>query len=279
MIGYPVAHSRSPAIHNAAARALGIDLEYTAIAVLPGEVEAAIAEMRTAGFRGLSVTMPHKEAVMAHLDELTTAATDLRAVNHITNTDGHLVGNNTDGEGFLLGLAYEHDLHVAGKSIGVVGSGGAARAIIRACALGGASNIAVIGRNPERAAAAASVGAGTATSVGHDKLPELEVVVNATPLGMRGTAGEALQPFDVNVLDSAAVVVDIVYDPLETALLRAARSRGLVGINGLSMLAGQASAQFEAWTGTAPPLGVMIDAAAGRLDAPDEGRKPNSSSP
>ncbi len=269
MIGYPVAHSRSPAIHNAAARALGIDLEYTAIAVLPGEAEAAIAEMRTAKFRGLSVTMPHKESVIAHLDELTSAATDLRAVNHITNTDGHLVGNNTDGEGFLLGLAYEHDLDVAGKSIGVVGSGGAARAIIRACALGGASSILVIARNSERAAVAASVAEKTATPGAHQDLAELEMVVNATPLGMRGTAGETLQPFDVNTLDSTAVVVDIVYDPLETRLLRAARARGLVGSNGLSMLAGQAAAQFEAWTGMAPPLDVMIDAAAGRLAAPD----------
>jgi len=279
VIGYPVAHSRSPAIHNAAARALGIDLEYTAIAVLSDELEAAIAEMRIAGFRGLSVTMPHKEAVIAHLDELTAAATELGAVNHITNTDGHLVGNNTDGEGFLLGLAHEHGLDVANRSIGVVGSGGAARAIIRASALAGASKIAVIARNPGRAAVAASVGAGKATPAGHDTLPDLEIVVNATPLGMRGTAGEALQPFDVHALNSAAVVVDIVYDPVETKLLREARSRGLVGINGLSMLAGQAAAQFEAWTGTAPPLAVMVDAAAHRLDAADEDREPNRSTP
>lgn len=267
VIGYPVMHSRSPAIHLAAAAAVGLDLDYRAISVVPGELVDTIAMVRETAMRGLSVTMPHKEAALAEVDELTPAAIELGAVNHITNTDGYLVGNNTDGDGFLLGLQHAHGLDVRGSQVGVFGSGGAARAIIRACGLAGARQVSVIARDPDRAARAAETGHGVGVVAGVDVLEDVDFAVNATPVGMAGTAGEALVPFDVGLLHKHAVVVDIVYQPVDTALLVAARSRGLRAVDGLAMLAGQAAEQFFAWTGLVAPLDVMIDAA--RID-PDE---------
>lgn len=261
VIGYPVLHSRSPAIHMAAAEESGVKLEYRAISVAPEDLAEAIATMRRTGMRGLSVTMPHKQSVMEFLDELTPAAIELGAVNHIINTDGHLVGNNTDGEGFLLGLSTAHGIEVKDQHVGVIGAGGAARAIIRACSMAGAGAVSVIARNPARAANAAEVGGGVAQPATFDVLGQLDIVVNATPVGMSGTSGARDQPLDVFALDDAAIVADIVYEPLETPLLRAARKRGLTTVDGLSMLAGQAAAQFEWWTGRPAPLHVMVAAA------------------
>lgn len=257
-------HSRSPAIHLAAAAAVGIDLEYRAIPVAPGELADTIAMVRETSMRGLSVTMPHKDAVFAEVDEVTSAAIELGAVNHITNTDGHLVGNNTDGDGFLLGLRHAHGLEVGGAHVGVFGAGGAARAIIRACGLAGASQVSVVARHPERAARAAEAAHGAGAVADMTILEDVDFIVNATPVGMAGTAGESLLPFDVSALPEHAVVIDIVYQPVETALLSAARSRGLRAVDGLSMLAGQAAEQFSVWTGVEAPLDVMIDAA--RID-------------
>ena len=262
MIGSPVEHSRSPAIHRAAALATGVALEYEALLVEPEELVSTIAMVRETGMRGLSVTMPHKEAVIAEMDELTPSATALGAVNHVTNTDGHLVGNNTDGDGFLLGLSHAHGIDIVDMDVAVFGAGGAARAIIRACARAGARRVSVIARRDERAARAAEVGGPRAVPADVNTLRHVDLVVNATPVGMAGTPSAGNVPFDVRVLRDDVVVVDIVYDPVETALLLAARERGLRGIDGLSMLAGQAAAQFTAWTGVHAPLDVMIAAAS-----------------
>jgi len=263
VIGSPVEHSRSPMIHRAAAEATGVLLEYDAIDVKPGDLAAAIAMVRETNMRGLSVTMPHKEAVIGELDELTEVATLLGAVNHVTNNGGHLVGNNTDGDGFLLGLAHAHGIDVSGMHVAVFGAGGAARAIINACSRGGARKISVIARNVERARFAATVGGRVAAAASSSALQTADLVVNATPVGMAGTPGMGQVPFEVHALADHAVVVDIVYDPVDTPLLRAAAARSLRAVDGLGMLAGQAAAQFSAWTGVEAPLDVMIVAAAG----------------
>ena len=260
VIGSPVEHSRSPAIHNAAAAATGADLVYTALPVAPGNAAAAVHAMRTLGIRGLSVTMPHKADVIDAVDELTPVAATLGAVNHLTNTGGHVVGNNTDGEGFVIGLQH-HRVALSGAHVGVFGAGGAARAIILACASAGA-DVSVVARDPARALAAAEI-ATDATVRDGDVWPEVDIAVNATPVGMATSDNPepASTPFAVDRLKASCVVVDIVYTPLETALLSAARSRSLVAIDGLAMLAGQAAAQFEAWTGKQAPLDVMMAAA------------------
>lgn len=259
-------HSRSPAIHLAAAVAAGVEMEYRAIPVRPDQLSDMIIEVRRTGMRGLSVTMPHKAAVIPELDELTESAQLLGAVNHITNTDGHLVGNNTDGGGFLFGLEHRLGVSVSGLGVVVIGAGGAARAIVHACADAGASSVSVIARRPEAARSAADL-AGSAGSVGEPEVIEdADVVINATPVGMSGTPDAMRTPFDVARLQHEAIVSDIVYNPLDTPLLLAARRRGLRTVDGLAMLAGQAAAQFTTWTGLPAPLDVMIAAAS-----PDDG--------
>lgn len=263
VIGWPVEHSRSPAIHNTAAAATGADLVYVALPVEPGNGAEAAASMRTLGIRGMSVTMPHKVEVLDAVDELTPVAQVLGAVNHITNHDGHLVGNNTDGAGFVAGLRHDAGLELAGKRVGVFGAGGAARAIIHGCVEAGADVI-VVARNAERAEHAAAVAPAGASSGTISMFAESDVVVNATPVGMAGSASEQDTPFDVAALVDGCTVVDIVYTPLETPLLRAARARGLVAVDGLSMLVGQAAEQFSAWTGFEAPYEAMRNAARHR---------------
>lgn len=260
VIGWPVEHSRSPAIHNAAAKAAGVDLVYTALPVRPGDGAAAASAVRTLGIRGLSVTMPHKVDVIEALDEVTPVAQALGAVNHITNNEGHLVGNNTDGAGFVSGLRHDAGVDLDGKVVGVFGAGGAARAIIHACADEGA-NVIVVARDSERARQAAELGGADAQPGSIEEFATADVVVNATPLGMAETEQSGAVPFDVGALRDHAVVVDIVYHPLATPLLVAARERNLAVVDGLSMLVGQAAEQFEAWTGHSAPIEAMRQAA------------------
>lgn len=265
VIGYPVAHSLSPRIHLAAAAAVGVDLDYTAVPVEPDGVAGAIEAMRTEEIRGYSVTMPLKEAVIPFLDELTDAAKGLGAVNHITNHNGRLVGNNTDGDGFVLGLAHQWGISVQSQTCGVLGSGGAARAIIDACSRHGAKEVRVAARSPERGQVAAALAGDRGRLVGIDDLSGCDVVVNATPIGMGASAADRDLPFAVDGLSPAAVVVDIVYNPLATPLVQQARERGLRAMNGVPMLVGQAAEQFSAWTATPAPLDAMFDAVNGML--------------
>lgn len=260
VIGWPVKHSLSPVIHTAAAAAAGVDLTFTAIEVEPGQALRALDQMRTDGLRGYSVTMPHKEAVIPGLDELSPAADALGAVNHITNNDGRLIGNNTDGDGFVLGLESLADVSVAGRSVGVLGTGGAARAIIDACHRHGAGEVVVVGRSAERAAVAAALANDRGRAADRTALDMCDIVVNATPLGMAGTEGEGAVAIDVDGLADSVVVADIVYIPRETPLLAAARERGLLTVEGVAMLVGQAAEQFTAWTGAEAPLDAMFQA-------------------
>lgn len=260
VIGWPVEHSRSPQIHQAAARATGVELDYTRFPVRPGDGARAARAMIPLGLRGLSVTMPHKEDVMAACDELSDSARRLQAVNHLTNDDGVIVGNNSDGAGFVAGFEYVTGSEIRGRTVAIMGSGGAARAIVDGCATAGASSVAVVARSDERATIAASVAA-VASPAGDEALAAADIVVNATPLGMAHTEAEGQVAFSVESLRSTAVVVDIVYSPLVTPLLTNARARGLSTVDGLAMLAGQAAAQFSRWTGATPPLDALIDAA------------------
>ena len=261
MIGWPVEHSRSPAIHNAAFEHLGLDLVYAAFGVRPGDSDVAVAAVRALGLCGLSVTMPHKSAVIASLDQLTANAERLGAVNCIVNRSGTLIGDNTDGAGFVRGFEHDSGRSIDGMRVVVCGAGGAARAIIAACADADALEIAVHTRNDERALEAASLAPGTARVARPGDLEVADLVVNATPVGMRGSESMESVPFDPALLRPGSIVVDIVYDPIETVLLREARRRGLAAFGGLSMLAGQAALQFSAWTGVDAPFEVMLAAA------------------
>ena len=260
VIGSPVTHSISPAIHNAAFASCELDWVYLAFDVREGRAMAALDAVRALGIRGLSVTMPHKTAVADAVDELSDAARELHAVNCVVNRDGWLVGDNTDGDGFVDALRHDTGGDVAGLRCGVVGGGGAARAVVRALAVGGAAEVVVVNRSAAAAAVAVGLG-GACGRVGRvDDLSRCDLVVNATPLGMAGPL-EAALPVAPDLLRPGQIVVDLVYNPLETPWLAGARARGIEAHNGLSMLVFQAARAFAHWTGVAAPVDAMLAAA------------------
>lgn len=265
VIGDPVRHSLSPVLHNAAFRACDLDWAYLAFEVAEGDVPAAMEGMRVLGVDGLNVTMPHKAAAAAAVDRLTAVAEALGSVNTVLRQGRVLVGDNTDGAGFLDALRSDEGFDPGGRRVVVIGAGGAARAIVYA--LGGpggagAADIAVLNRTPERAAEAAQLaGAGRVGSP--DDVGQADLVVNATPLGMPGH-GETL-PLDAALLGSGQLVVDIVYHPAVTPFMAAARERGAVAVNGLGMLINQAAHAFRHWTGEDPPVAAMSAAVASEL--------------
>jgi shikimate dehydrogenase len=259
VIGDPIRHSRSPAIHNAAFAAAGLDWVFVAFEVRAGQGREAVKAVRSLGLGGMSVTMPHKQDAAWACDELTPDATALGVVNAVVPTDrGRLLGASTDGEGFLRSVR-DHGLHPSACRALVLGAGGAARAIVLALGNAGA-NVTVAARRSDAAESAAGLARGARTAPLADCDPDAyDLVVNATPLGMRGEA----PPIDTNLLGPAQFVVDTVYHPAETPLLAAARARGARCTNGLGMLVHQAALAFELWTGVDAPLDAMREAAEG----------------
>jgi shikimate dehydrogenase len=266
VIGDPVGHSLSPVIHNAAFRALDLDWVYLAFPVPAGEGAGAVAAMRTLGLDGLNVTMPHKAGVIAGLDRLSPTAEALGAVNTIHRLAGELVGESTDGAGFVDALVLDEGFDPSGKRVVVFGAGGAARAIVLALAAAGAADIAVVNRTAARAEqAAALAGDGIGRSGSEDDVDDADLVVNATSVGMAGTAEADAVLLDTARLRPGQVVADLVYHPIRTPLLVAARERGAVAVTGLGMLIHQAAHAFRLWTGEDPPLEVMSATALGAL--------------
>jgi shikimate dehydrogenase len=261
VIGSPVRHSLSPALHNAGFAATGVDWVYVTFEVAPGDASAALDAMRVLGFGGLSVTMPHKEDVAALVDELDPAASALRSVNTVVPIgDGRLKGYSTDGDGFASSLAAQ-GVTLTGRRIGVLGGGAAARAIVDAITRHGAAAVVVVNRSAERARAAVEL-AGTIGTVGTPgDLGDCEIVVNATSVGM----GTTDLPCDVDVLHAEQVVADIVYHPRRTAFLAAADRAGAQTVEGLGMLVHQALLQQELWTGVTPDAATMWAAAEREL--------------
>lgn len=269
VIGLPIRHSLSPAIFNAAFAASGLDWAYLAFEVPEGAAGLAMAGVRALGLEGVSVTMPHKAAVIDALDELSTDAVALGAVNCVVRRGTMLVGHNTDGPGLLDALRLDEGIEVQGRRFAVVGAGGAARAAVRSLGAAGAASVVVINRSPAPAEQAAVL-AGAAGRVGTAAdVREADVVINATPLGMGvvvSTSGEPeALPLDPGLLGSGQVVVDLVYRPAVTPLARAARERGVRTVNGLGMLIHQAAHAFRLLTSEEPPLEAMSAAAMAAL--------------
>jgi shikimate dehydrogenase len=257
VLGWPVEHSLSPEMHNAAFAAMGMDAAYLAFAVHPGDLALAVAGIQGFGLMGVNVTVPHKEAIMPLLDEVHHEAAFIGAVNTVVNHGGRLVGHNTDGRGFMRSLE-EAGVDVAGKRVLVVGTGGAARAVSHyLCEESGA--VCLWGRNAEtssRLAADLSINFKNIHLLERmDNLADMDVVVNATPLGLKD--GDSL-PFDVTSVRPGATVVDLIYR--ETPLLKAAAMRGCKTVHGLGMLLWQGVLAFELWTGEEPPVEVMREA-------------------
>lgn len=259
VIGDPISHSLSPVIFNAAFEAAGLDWVFVAHRVPAGETARALDGVRAMGVAGLSVTMPHKEAAFAAVDEVTTEARVLGAVNCVVNRDSHLVGHNTDGAGLVAALSAD-GVPVDGQRCVVLGGGGAARSVVAALARAG-SEVTVVNRSADRARAAAAL-AGERGRVGDQAdVAVASIVVNATSVGMGGDG--LVVPADL--LSPGQVVVDLVYHPVETPLLTAARARGARAIDGVGMLVQQGALAFTLWTGAEPPIEVMNDAARAAL--------------
>ena len=262
VIGAPVRHSLSPVLHNAAFEALGLDWVYLAFEVAPGRAADALAAMTVLGIEGLSVTMPHKDDVARAVDEPSPAVVALGACNCVVRLpDGRLAGENTDGDGFVDSVREAgHD--PAGRRCVVLGAGGAARAVVAALGLAGAAEVVVVNRTAARAAAAAAL-AGPVGRVGTPyDVAVADLVVNATSVGM---GDDRALPSPPDRFRPGQVVADLVYHPLETAWLAAARARGATCVDGLGMLVHQAARAFERWTGVVPPVAVMRAAALAEL--------------
>ncbi len=268
VIGSPVRHSLSPALHNAAFEAAGVDWVYTAFEVAPGEAAGALQAMRTLGLGGLSVTMPHKESIAEAVDVLAPAAASLRSVNTIVRgADGRLEGHSTDGAGFVSSLR-EAGVDPAGLAIAVVGAGAAARAVIDALGRAGAASVAVLNRTAGKAAEAALLAGGVGLVGDHSHIASAHVVVNATSVGMGvGQAGVPEFAVDPALLRAGQVVADLVYHPLDTPLLKAARAVGAATVDGLGMLVHQAALQQQLWLGRLPDTATMRAAALRELAA------------
>jgi shikimate dehydrogenase len=263
VIGSPIAHSLSPALHQAAFRALGLnDWQSFAYEIPPGRAGEALDEVRSAGLRGISVTMPHKADVAVLVDECSDVARRLDAVNCVVNRDGVLFGTNTDGQGFVASLERGADFSVAGRRCLVIGAGGAARAVVLALAGAGASEVAVMNRTESRAeeAAALAGSVGRAAEMGDDSaVAAADLVVNATPVGMTDGDGGDGESWLVSPdsLHPGQVAADLVYVPRPTPWLAAASARGVRAVDGLGMLVHQAAAQIELWTGLTAPVAAM----------------------
>ena len=259
VIGDPVRHSRSPAVHNAAFAAVGLDWVFTAFEVPAGSGAAALDAMRVLRLAGLSVTMPLKAEVASAADSVDDVVQALGAANCIVSMEnGGLHAANTDAAGFVAALRADAGVTPEARRVALLGAGGAAKAVAFALAAAGAADVAVINRTRSRAEEAAAI-AGDSGRVGtHADIAGADIVVNATSVGM---GADISMPCDPELLHAGQVAVDLVYEPLETAWLAALRKRGVAAHNGLSMLVYQAAQAFELWTAMPAPLEVMRQAA------------------
>lgn len=261
VIGWPIEHSLSPVMHNAAFKALGMDWEYDKFAIPPDIVKASLVEFRDAGFVGLNVTVPHKQAVMPFVkpDEIARA---VGAVNTILLASGK--GTNTDVAGLMGDLAAHGIKPAPGMKVVVLGAGGAARAAVYGLAEAGA-NITIINRTAEHARELIDSLRVRALVGDVSVVSEAELIINCTSAGMSPKVDESPLPDDAP-LKASVVVYDMVYRPAKTKLMQQVEAAGGRAIGGLGMLARQGAAAFKLWTGIEPPVDIMLTAAQAELD-------------
>lgn len=269
ILGYPVSHSLSPLMHNAAYAAMGLNLCYVPLPVSPEGLGSAIAGLRAMQFLGANVTIPHKVAVTGHLDRLAESARRVGAVNTIVNEDGSLVGHNTDGTGFIRALEEAVAVDYSGAPVLLLGAGGAARSVAMALADRGVPRIAIVNRGRARADELRQ-----ALKDKHPSLPvetrlldadyndltaAAKIIINATPAGMSERLKSEL--IAVDSLSEEQIVCDLVYSQTQaTPLLLAARAKGAKALGGLGMLIHQGAEAIRLWTGSTPPVEVMKEA-------------------
>ncbi|WP_040683117.1 shikimate dehydrogenase [Thermosinus carboxydivorans] len=272
LFGWPVEHSLSPAMQNAAFRYLGLDYVYLPLAVKPDNLGAAIAGLKAMGFAGANVTIPHKVAVMAYLDALDDTARMVGAVNTIIIEDGRATGHNTDAAAFIAALAAA-GVKPNGKRVVLLGAGGAARAVAAGLIHHDAAQITVVARSGDKAATLAASFAAKdpiisavpwATAEFSRQLAECDLLVNCTPVGMWPNSHE-MPDIDWEQLNPGAVVCDLIYNPQETRLLLEAARRGHQTVCGVGMLVEQGALAFTLWTGHEAPREIMAGILKQRL--------------
>jgi shikimate dehydrogenase len=273
--GQPVAENPTGVMQEAGFRAAGLDWRYLTVEVAPADLADAVRGARAFGLRGFNLTIPHKVAVMEHLDAIAPDAAVIGAVNTVRRDDaGRLIGENTDGKGFLRGVRQDAGFEPAGKRAVVLGAGGAARAIVTELALASVSDLVVVNRSVTRGEGMArDLAEKTAANIwfepwrGAYRVPgNVDLLVNATSIGLFPAVGE-MPPVDFADASRELLVCDAVFNPPETRLLEAARAVGLRTLDGLSMLVYQGVIGFEMWTGVTAPEQVMKDALRTALGA------------
>jgi shikimate dehydrogenase len=274
LIGYPLGHTLSPVMHNAAFQKLGLDYEYLPVEVAPKELAKALKGFRALHFAGFNVTIPHKEAVIPLLDEITPVAKVIGAVNTVVNREGRLVGYNTDGAGFIDSLKEDAKVDPKGKRVVVLGAGGASRAVSVMLAEADASEITITDIQADKAEELSKyvdeyfeVTCNCIPADGktlQDKINAADILVNTTPVGMHPKINHSPLGEKIN-LSPNLLVYDLVYNPSETKLLATAKAAGCRTCSGLGMLVRQGALAFTLWTGEEAPVEAMRQAAENTL--------------
>ncbi len=273
LIGDPVEHSISPTIHNEVFRELNLNYIYLAFRVVGDDLEHAVRGLKALGASGFNVTLPHKSAIIKYLDEVVPEAMFVGAVNTVVNEGGRFVGYNTDVVG-VINTFKSLNIRLSGTSAAVLGAGGASRAVLYALASSGSSEVFLINRTFERAVSLAEEFSvkfpdvrfrptGLTVSGLRVAVERAQILVNATSVGMYPSVDESLIPPEL--LRRDLIVFDVVYNPVETKLLRDARLRGATTVDGVHMLVHQAAAAFKLWTKVEPPVDFMFNVAYSSL--------------
>jgi shikimate dehydrogenase len=272
VIGHPLGHSISPALFKAAFDAAGIDATYEAWDTPPENLQGRVDALRGADYLGANVTVPHKTEIQALLDGRDEIATKAGAVNTIVHRDGKLTGHNTDVGGFARSLREDAGFDAKGKATMLLGSGGAARAVALALIDAGASVIYVVARQPrklDRMVVDLKPLTTTGTTITWAywgdgsflrSLAEADLLVNCTPLGTNGSESAGQPAVDASLINPETTVYDLVYNPVETPLVAAAKTRGAKAFSGLGMLVNQAAESFRLWTGQEADRRLMLEA-------------------
>ncbi len=266
IFGYPIKHTLSPAMHNNAFKELGLDYVYVPFSVHPDGLKSAVQGALNMGVKGINVTIPHKEAILPHLDQLTKEAKILGAVNTVEISDGKLIGHNTDGPGFIKSIEKELGCSPKGKHIAIIGAGGAARGVGISLALAGARNIVFFNRSLGRAEKLAQEinekTEATAEAMPLEEnffkktVPLVDILINGTSIGMNQEDKEIINE---DCYPKSGIVVDMIYSPPKTRFLETADKLGLNYLNGMGMLVYQGALAFEIWTRQKAPVQCMKD--------------------
>ena len=270
IIGFPIGHSLSPVFQQAALDYIGIDATYSTWEIREENLNTFIDGLRSPSIQGINVTVPHKESVLPLLDHVDEWALQAGAVNTIVNRNGILYGYNTDGIGFIKGLRHNRPFDLQGRTVLIIGAGGSARGVVRALANESVGDIFIANRTLSRAQSLATLSMGLGVSARAISLDwqELslaavnsELIVNCTSVGMAHTSEFGLSPLLLQQISPNSVVYDLVYNPIETQLLKQAAQAGAAVISGIKMLVYQGAASFELWFDRPAPVDVMLESA------------------